>query len=100
MRARKPCFLARRRRFGWNVRLLMVLLDRGHERAPRGGLSSAASPGAPDVAGRLPRSDPMPEWARSGSGNRIGPARSADCTMLVAGVDGVNGTWRQARGCG
>src|SRR5699024_3379777 len=42
MRARKPCFLARRRLFGWNVRLLMVLLDRGHGRAPRGGVWSAA----------------------------------------------------------
>src|SRR6478736_5833943 len=25
MRRRKPCFLARRRLFGWNVRLLMVI---------------------------------------------------------------------------
>src|SRR5699024_7267703 len=45
MRARKPCFLARRRLFGWNVRLLMVLLDRGHGHAPRGGLWSCCTNG-------------------------------------------------------
>src|SRR5699024_2209385 len=103
MRARKPCFLALRRLFGWNVRLLMVLLDRGHGRAPRGGLWSAArtgSPGAPAGTGRLPRSDPMPEGVLSGSGNRIGTARSADCTILGTGVHGVNASALQRPGCG
>jgi len=42
----------------------------------------------------------MPEWVRSGSGNRIGTARSADCTMLGAGVRGVNGARRQEPSCG
>src|SRR5699024_1427149 len=100
---RKPCFLALRRLFGWNVRLLMVLLDRGHGRAPRGGLWSAArtgSPGAPAGTGRLPRSDPMPEGVLSGSGNRIGTARSADCTILGTGVHRVNASAFLRPGCG
>src|SRR5699024_4594202 len=103
IRARKPCFLALRRLFGWNVRLLMVLLDRGHGRAPRGGLWSAArtgSPGAPAGTGRLPRSDPMPEGVLSGSGNRIGTARSADCTILGTGLHGVNASAFLRPGCG
>src|SRR5699024_7198569 len=58
------------------------------------------SPGAPAGTGRLPRSDPMPEGVLSGSGNRIGTARSADCTILGTGVHRVNASAFLRPGCG
>jgi hypothetical protein len=103
MRSRKPCVLARRRLFGWKVRLLTCTSPRSR---PLGKKGSTRSPGTKLSAGlrrpqgtvHLPAVKPHhgTSGARPGS-NRSAPARERD-DGTNRGVDRLGSTF--STGCG